>query len=295
VRLRDLLPLAVLVSAIPWTQARIDRTAGTYRTQEEVLYLWSGEHVKRLFPGFEALAADVYWLRTVQYFGGERLFSREKRFELLRPLVDITTTLDPRLEIAYRYGAIFLSEAPPVGAGRPREGMEVLARGVRHLPHSWRLRQDYGFFCYLYLGDTEKAAAILNDAAEMEGAAFWLRMLAADLLTKGGSLADARRMWQQMYDQAEEGIIRQNAKVRLEILDSLELARRLAAAVAEFERRSGRRPARLEELRAAGLWRGPVTDTEGVRFGYDRDTGRVVIARESPLWRPEPPNGGRPR
>jgi hypothetical protein len=259
-----------------------------------VLYLWSGAHVKRLFPGFEALAADLYWLRTVQYFGGERLFSRDKRFELLRPLVDIATTLDPRLEIAYRYGAVFLSEGPPVGAGRPREGIELLARGVRNIPGSWRLRQDYGFFHEIFLGETKKAAAILNEASEMPGAAFWLRMLAADLLAKGGSPADARRMWQQMYDQAEEGIIRQNARLRLEILDSRELASRLEAAAAEFERRTGRRPARLEDLRPAGLWRGPVTDAEGVPFSYDGKSGRVGIARESPLWRPEPPRGGTP-
>jgi hypothetical protein len=101
-------------------------------------------------------------------------------------------------------------------------------------------------------------------------------------------------MWQQMYEQAEEGIIRQNAKSRLEILDSLEVASRLQAAVAELERRSGLRPAGLEELRAAGLWRGPLTDAAGVAFGYDRKTGRVVIARESPLWRPDPPRGGMP-
>ena len=37
--------------------------------------------MKRLFPGFESLAADVYWLRTVQYFGGERAFAAEKRFD----------------------------------------------------------------------------------------------------------------------------------------------------------------------------------------------------------------------
>jgi hypothetical protein len=170
----------------------------------------------------------------------------------------------------------------------------VLARGVQNLPRSWRLRQDYGFFHYLFLGDAERAAAILNEAADLPGAAFWLRMLAADLLAKGGDLTDARRMWQQMYEQAEEGIIRENARVRLEIIDSLEVARRLATAVAELERRTGRRPARLEDLRAAGLWQGPVTDAEGVPFGYDRKTGRVVIARESPLWRPEPPTGGTP-
>jgi hypothetical protein len=286
VRLRPLLPLALLVPLVPWSQAQVDRRVGPYRAQEEVLYLWSGAHVKRLFPGFETIAADLYWLRTVQYFGGERLFASEKRFELLRPLVDIATTLDPRLEIAYRYGAIFLSEAPPIGAGRPREGIELLARGVRSLPRSWRLRQDYGFFHHLFLDESERAAAILDEAAGMEGAPFWLRLMAADLLLKGGSRTDARRMWQQMYDQAEEGIIRENARLRLEILDSLELARRVEEAVARFEGEKGRRPAVLEELRAAGAWRGPLTDAEGVPFGYDRRTGRVSIARESPLWRP---------
>ena len=214
--------LLLLVPVAPWSQGQIDRRAGAFRPQEEVLYLWSGQQVKRLFPGFESLAADIYWLRTVQYFGGQRVFAAGKRFDLLRPLIDITTTLDPRLEIAYRYGAIFLSEPAPIGAGRPREGIEVLATGVRNLPGAWRLRQDLGFFHYIYLKDAQRAAAILLEAAEVPGAAFWLRTMAADLLTKGGDRAASRQMWAQMYEQSEAGIIRENARVRLQILDSLD-------------------------------------------------------------------------
>jgi hypothetical protein len=281
------LPLVALAPAVPWTQAQIDRRAGKFRAQEEVLYLWSGTQVTRLLPGFEGLAADVYWLRTVQYFGGQRLFAARKRFELLRPLVDITTTLDPRLEIAYRYGAIFLSEPPPTGAGRPREGIEMLDKGVRNNPGSWRLRQELGFFQYLYLHDTERAAAILNEAADLPGAPFWLRMLAANLLAKGGERANARQMWAQMYEQAEPGIIKENAALQLRILDSRDLADRLTGLVAEFERRSGRRPARLSQLRSSGLWRGPLVDASGTPFGYDREKGRVYVEGASPMWRPD--------
>ena len=285
--LRLALGLLLVAPLVPWSQAQIDRRVGRYRAQEEVLYLWSGEHVKRMLPGFEGLAADVYWLRTVQYFGGERLFAQDKRFELLRPLVDITTTLDPRLEIAYRYGAIFLSEPPPGGAGRPSEGVLVLEKGVAALPNSWRLRQDLGFFHYLFLHDAAAASRILLEAAQVPGAAFWLRTLAADLLAKGGDRASSRRMWRQMFEQAEEGIIRENARVRLLILDSLDVRDAVAAAVVEYERRHGRRPARLEELRSAGLWRGPLTDAAQHRFGYDVTTGRVFIPQASPMWRPE--------
>jgi hypothetical protein len=279
--------LVVLAPVVPWSQVQIDRREGTFRAQEEVLYLWSGTQVKRLFPGFEGLAADIYWLRTVQYFGGERLFAANKRFELLRPLIDITTTLDPRLEMAYRYGAIFLSEPSPIGAGRPHEGIEVLEKGVHNIPDSWRLRQDLGFFHYIYLHDAERAATILNQAADLPGAAFWLRMLAADLLAKGGERANARRMWQRMFEQAEPGIIKENARLRLQILDSRDLADRLERLVGEFERRTGRLPTRLEELRRAGLWNGPFVDAGGEHFGYDPVEGRVFIQRTSPMWRPD--------
>ena len=285
-RARPLL-LLLLAPLVPLSQGRIEQRLGAYRAQEEVLYFWSGEHVRRLFPGYESLAADVYWLRTVQYYGGERRFAGDKRYELLRPLVEITTTLDPRLEIAYRYGAIFLSEAPPGGAGRPREGIEVMEKGVRNLPRSWRLRQELGFFHFLYLHDSARASEILMEAAAIPGSAFWLRTLAADLLARGGDREASRRMWRQLYEREDEGVLKQNARVRLRHLDALDAADALTARVAEYARRHGRRPARLEELRAAGLWSGSLGDPEGVPFSYDESTGTVTLSTRSPLWRPE--------
>ncbi len=279
--------LLVLAPAIPWLQTRIDSTLGEFRPQEEALYLQSGKHVKMIAPGFEGIAADVYWVRTVQYFGGRRSFSADKNFALLYPLIDITTTLDPRLEIAYRYGAIFLSEPPPVGAGRPREGIAILERGARALPDSWWLRQDMGFFYYLFLKDAEKASEVLTEASKIPGAAFWLKAMAADLLAKGGDREKSRRMWRQMYEQAEEGILKANAHDRLQVLDARDEADRLTAATAEFERRQGRRPASLAELQASGLAHDPIVDSTGVPFEMDPSSGRVTISTRSGLWRPD--------
>ncbi len=279
--------LLVLAPAIPWLQTRIDSTLGEFRPQEEALYLQSGKHVKMIAPGFEGIAADVYWVRTVQYFGGRRSFSADKNFALLYPLIDITTTLDPRLEIAYRYGAIFLSEPPPVGAGRPREGIAILERGARALPDSWWLRQDMGFFYYLFLKDAEKASEVLTEASKIPGAAFWLKAMAADLLAKGGDREKSRRMWRQMYEQAEEGILKANAHDRLQVLDARDEADRLTAATAEFERRRGRRPASLAELQASGLAHDPIVDSTGVPFEMDPSSGRVTISTRSGLWRPD--------
>jgi hypothetical protein len=277
--------LGALLFGVVTLQKRLDERLGPFRATEETLYMWSGEHVKRLVPGFRNLAADLYWLRTVQYFGGQRLFSAEKRFELLEPLTEITTTLDPRLEIVYRYGAIFLSEPRPVGAGRPRAGVALLERGVAVLPDSWRLRQELGFFTHLFLRDSAGAARILDEASRQPGAPFWLRTLGASLLAQGGDRASARRMWQQMYDQAEGDFLKYNALQHLRVLDARDQADRLTAAAAEFQRRFGRRPSRLEEVRR--LARDPLTDEAGVPFAYDSVTGHVTVSRQSPLWRAE--------
>jgi hypothetical protein len=287
VRSWSTLLLAPFLVGVPFVQSQIDDRLGTFRSQEEVLYLWHGEQVKHLFPGFEALAADIYWLRTVQYFGGRRVYAEGKSFELLRPLIDITTTLDPKLDIAYRYGAVFLSESPPIGAGRPQEGIEVLEKGVRAQPVAWRLRQDLGFFHYLYLHDAAAASKVLSEAAEIPGAAYWLKTMAADILAESGDRQNSRRMWRQMYEQSEEGVIKANARQRLLSLDGEDLAEALSARVIAYERRHGEKPRSLDDLRLSGAWNGPIVDPAGVPFLYDGTDARVRISPQSALWRPE--------
>jgi tetratricopeptide (TPR) repeat protein len=279
------LPVVLAAAAIPPTQRHLDRTLGEFRAQDEVLYLWSGKQLKRLVPGFEHLAADIYWLRTVQYFGGRRVFAEGKNFDLLYPLVDITTTLDPRLEIAYRYGAIFLAEGRPVGAGRPRDAVAILERGAQANPNDWRLRNQLGFFYYLFLKDPRKAAEVMLEASRIPGSAYWLKTTAADILGKGGERAAARAMWRDMYEHSPEEPLRNNAKTHLTLLDAADGRDRLQKIVDAYERVRGRRPKSLDELQAAGIAPAELADPSGVRYEYDPKAGTVKIAKTSPLWR----------
>ena len=81
----------------------------------------SGETLKRLALSHDALLADLSWIRAVQSFGRARLDGgADKSYEQLYALLDITTTLDPQFNIAYRVGAIFLAEPRPNGAGTLR-------------------------------------------------------------------------------------------------------------------------------------------------------------------------------
>ncbi len=277
----------LLVPLLVLAQRRIDALAPPFRGQEQVLYVWSGERLKRFAPGFHDLLADVYWLRTVQYFGAQRMFSPEKRFDLLLPLITITTELDPRLEVAYRYGAIFLCEQWPVGKGAPHEGIAVLERGVRALPRSWRLRQDLGYFRYVFLGDVQGGARELLAAARLPGAPYYLEPLAGSILSRGGDRATARAVWQRLYEQSEGGFFHANALINLQRLDGLDALDALSAALVAFRERHGRAPAQLGELARAGLVAPALLfDRAGVPFAYDAASGWLWFDRSSRLWRP---------
>lgn len=272
-------------SLVALAQVQIDRRLGRFRATEEILYLWSGDDVKRLFPGFEGLMADIYWLRTVQYFGGQRVFGKDKKFEVLEPLVEITVTLDPRFEIAYRYGATFLSEPWPIGAGRPEAGVRILERGARANPGSWILMQNLGFFIYFHLGDARRAAEVMFEASRIPGAPNWFANMAADFLGRGGERETARKLWRRMYEQAEEGQLRRNAKAHLDYLDAEETIERLREPIEEYRRRAGRYPESLAALVGAGLLPAVPADPTGVAFDYDPGTGGVAISTRSRLWR----------
>jgi hypothetical protein len=283
---KRLVALVALFALVPLVQRQVDRGRGAIETdQETLLYLTSGEEVRRLSPGFENVLADIYWLRTVQYFGGQRAFSKQAGFELLEPLINITTTLDPRFELAYRYGSVFLAEPPPAGAGRPRAAVALLERGARALPESWKIRQDLGFFHFVFLGEAQKAARVLLEAAELPGAPYWLRTVAADFLRSGGDRETSRNVWLRLAEETE-GQMRENAFFNLQRLNALDAQDLLQQSVEAYTVRFGRRPQALRDLAGAALLRGPLTDPAGVPFAYDPERGTVSLARSSPFWRP---------
>lgn len=274
-----------LASAVPSVQSEIDGRLGRFRVQEEVLYLWSGHHLKQLWPGLEDFMADLYWIRTVQYFGGRRSPGDDKDFKLLRPLVDIATTLDPRLEVAYRYGSVFLAEPRPIGAGMPKKGIELLERGAIAM-NSWRLRKEQAYFTFLFLNDPETASKILLEAGRIPGSPYWLQTLAADMTVRGGDRAVGRRIWRDLYESHPEGTAPRAVAFRnLQYLDALDLVDSLQLQVDSVTSVRGSPPARLRELKSPTGKALRESDPTGTPFEYDPKTGRVAVSRHSALWR----------
>jgi len=232
-----------------------------------LLYVRSAVVAKRVAPGHAGLAADVYWIRTLQHFGQERLAppGHVRNYSLLYPLLDLTTTLDPYFSIAYRFGAIFLGEPYPDGPGRPDLAIALLRKGLAAQPGKWQYMQDLGFVYYWHLRDYKAAAEAFQRASQMPGAPNWLRPLAAVTLAEGGHRTASRAMWEQLA-QADEEWLRGAAQLRLAQLDAMDTM-------------DGWRRAR-----AAGANPPLPSDPSGTPFVIDPASGDITVARESKLF-----------
>src|SRR5579872_415553 len=90
-------------------QEFIDLQRQAMHQEKDDLVLRSGPLLKALSLEYAPLIAELYWTRVVQYYGNKHA-SQQANLELLWPLLDVTTTLDPHLTVAYRFGSMFLSE-----------------------------------------------------------------------------------------------------------------------------------------------------------------------------------------
>ena len=131
-----------------------------------------GRRAQRLALGFDALAADVYWIRAHSALRRRSpcAASGRGKYELLYPLLDLTTTLDPYFTIAYRFGAIFLSEAYPGGPGRPIRRCAAARRASRRSRRSGSTTTTSRSSITGTCGITRRAAQWFRRAAEQPSA-----------------------------------------------------------------------------------------------------------------------------
>jgi hypothetical protein len=274
----------LLVSAIG-TQVVIGDSFDQYSPTDEVQWVRSPAVMRRLVLGFDGVAADIYWIRSVQFYGGTKLSTDEhKKYDFLYPLLDITTTLDPQFNIAYRFGAILLSESYPNGPGRPDQAIALLEKGIRESPNKWEYYLDAGFVHYWWERDTQAAADWFLRASKLPDSPEWLQPLAASVLAEGGQQNAARLLLTQLAQTAEQEWMRKAARTRLQQLDAENAIEQLLPLVNRFYDGASRFPNAWDEVVRAGLVGGIPLDPTGVPFALDPISGQVDVAQSSSLY-----------
>jgi hypothetical protein len=303
------LAIALMATAVG-VQAARERAYPARGDAEATVYVTSPAAVRRMSLAYSTLVADVYWIRALQYYGGtKRQLASEwpqlapppslaadpaAGYPLLYPLLDLTTSLDPHFNVAYRFGATFLAESYPNGPGRPDLAVALLDKGLRARPDKWEYMQDIGFVHYWYRHDYREAANWFDKASRAAGAPWWLKPLAATTLVQGGDRRSSRQMWTAIRQSAENDWLKQEADRRLAQLLALDEIDRLQQAV-ETAGRTGPRPTDWLALIRARVIPGVPLDPAGRPYEIGAD-GSVQLSRTSPLWPPpDEPQAEAPR
>ena len=224
---------------------------------DDSLYL-NAKTAKRLSLGFNGLAADWYWMRSLQYVGRKIMAVDENvaiddlgqlNLKQLAPLLENATTLDPEFLDPYEYAAVVL---PAIDV---QEAIRLTRKGIDANPDAWRLYQHLGYI-YWQQGDYAAAAEVYGRGAQLPGAPAWMGAMKARMAAEGGSRATAREIYRQMLAQSTDDKVRDMALRRLMQLDSLDQRDGLRKVLALFQTRVGRCPANWREvdpvLRAIG-------------------------------------------
>src|SRR5262245_41609256 len=109
-----------MAAAIAVVRAREQRYP-TSALDDDAVYFTSPATVSRASLEYRALAADLYWIRAVQYFGGTRRMLQQgtanvtedrRRYAALFAMLDLKISLGARIYVAYRFGTIVHEAAP---------------------------------------------------------------------------------------------------------------------------------------------------------------------------------------
>jgi hypothetical protein len=286
-----LLSLLLLVPLQGWLDAQPKPAVSPVGTEDETLYLQSGRALKSFSLGFNALLADLYWLRTIQYFGGKLEAANRMQAEVnlmaadlgqlesLPTLLNIVTELDSGYIAAYRFGATFLPTAQAVA---------LVERGLRENPAEWRLYLDLG---YLHWQQKNFAAAqaVFERGSRVPGAPEWLKLLAATMAARGYDRATAREIFRRLYESTGDAYTREVSALRLLALEALDEVEAVNARLAEAQQR-GNCPAPdklLAELRQQQPPSAALATFGGAAFPYafDRAACRIALPADSSLAR----------
>jgi hypothetical protein len=262
-------------------QEKVDDERTSLRLESDELTLRSPGVLKKLSLEYGPLTGAIYWTRVVQYFGAKH-HAGDQNLDQLWPLLDITTTLDPNLLVAYRFGAMFLSDSPPRGAGDPDHAMQLLQRGMKANPEYWKLYQDLGNVYYFDKRDYLKASQAFEAGSKFPGTPPFMKAMAAKIAAEGGSLETSHALWLDIYQTSTNKEMRKNADDHLRLVQAEMDIREIDKIADAYEKSTKHRATRISELVQAGLLPGQPSDPDGFAYVLS-EQGRAELNRKSPL------------
>jgi hypothetical protein len=260
--------------SVCWNVGAFDReSARLKRWEPDLVALPKPEIIKPLVLGFDAVAADLYWVGGVHYFGDVK--NQRVCFRELANYVDLVNYLAPDFKSAYRFGGM----AIPCNRGdrwvNIEQACRILENGLRRFPDEWffRLMLAYNYSSYLHryrdAGDQLKLAAL------EPGAPRYMASLATRMYATEGDLDGASLIAREILRNTRDDELRAAMERRLQEIAVERQLHLLDDAIRKYREAHDTPPASLAKLVEAGLLAQIPAEALGGEFLYDALAGEV--------------------
>lgn len=187
--------------------------------------------------GATEFMADLYWLRTIQYYGGGDPYGKYRK---LAELFHLVTDLAPKFVAPYQTGLIILP-----GEGFIDEAIALGEKGKKNLPERWEIPYYTGLVYHIYKKDYRQAAAQFEASAALPGAPANAKYFAGIYYNQAQDRRTAYLMFKNVAESSSEQFVRERAQLYLK---HLEIIFFLEDAAKIYRERFGQKPERLEQL-----------------------------------------------
>ena len=204
----------LLAAALVHISARAVEPVASAKAKIKISYLPTSDFVRMVSLGYRELAADLYWFKAVQYYGGYRLEQNDLVF--FTHLVDLITDLDPRFLGAYKLGAIVIAQ----DLDNFSEAIRLLNKGLRHNPDDYWLTFEMGFLHYMGGRDYKAAEKYFRVAATLPASDGRAARFAAEAAARGGNIEASIMLWRELAAHSDNRYLRELAEKYIRKLEA---------------------------------------------------------------------------
>ena len=194
----------------------------------DLYFIPEPKYVKMLASGFTTLAADIYWIKTVIYFGKRTSsvdfpmitrqllggdYSKEyqewkedagHRYTWLADMINTVVELDPYFTYPYLFGGLMIS----MKAGSPEKSVALLKKGLTYFSDDWQFYFLLGFNYYFYINDPRSALTYFIQAAGFPDCPEIVKSLAAVVYKDIGRRGVAIEFMKSQIEQTKDPKLR---------------------------------------------------------------------------------------
>jgi len=204
-------------------------------------------------------AADLAWLKTIQYIGSGSEEDFARKAPIIRSYAEVATDFDPRYFTVYWAVATVLT-----AYAESAEGSNALCRkGLRNLGPRWELFAIQAYNAFFLERDSYQASELYARAAQIPGAPRFLSSLAGRARTLASGPDAAIAMLQSLLPTLPPGPQREDALDRIRLAEREKLLMAWDEACQAFLEETGRLPSSPEVLVQRGLIEAPLEDSFG--------------------------------